>query len=77
MNKCLSTKDWLITLLIMAIPIVGIIMLLVWAFGGSQNCRSNYAKAVLIWYVIILVLSIVFSVLFTALAATLFSGFGF
>lgn len=30
----MSVKDWMITLLIMFIPLVNIIMLFVWAFGG-------------------------------------------
>ena len=48
-----STKDWVITLLISFIPIVGFIMLFVWAFGSNENPnKSNWAKAMLIWYAI-------------------------
>lgn len=48
-----STGDWFVTMLLLAIPIVNIIMLLVWAFGGGTNpSKSNYAKAVLIWLLI-------------------------
>jgi hypothetical protein len=46
----ISVKDWMITILILAIPIVNIVMLFVWAFGGGANpSKANYAKAGLIW----------------------------
>ncbi|SCW53511.1 hypothetical protein SAMN04487970_101387 [Paenibacillus tianmuensis] len=61
----LTVKDWLITMLIMIIPLVNLIMLFVWAFGGGENpSKSNYAKATLIWMVIGFALSIVFTILF-------------
>jgi cell division protein FtsW (lipid II flippase) len=49
----LSTKDWVITLLISFIPIVGFVMLFVWAFGSNENPnKANWAKAALIWMAI-------------------------
>jgi len=46
--------DWLITLLIAAIPLVGFIMLFVWAFGGNTNInKANWAKATLIWIAVV------------------------
>jgi hypothetical protein len=52
----LSTKDWIITLLITYIPIVGFIMLFVWAFGSQENPnKANWAKATLIWMAIVIV----------------------
>ena len=37
-----SVKDWIITILITAIPLVGLIMLFVWAFGdGAQPSKKN------------------------------------
>ncbi len=54
-----STSDWMLTMLLLALPIVGFIMLLVWAFGGNKDCRSGFAKAVLIWYLIGIILTIV------------------
>ena len=48
-----STKDWVITLLISFIPVVGFVMLFVWAFGANENPnKANWAKAMLIWYAI-------------------------
>ncbi|OJV64372.1 MAG: hypothetical protein BGO41_12165 [Clostridiales bacterium 38-18] len=44
-----SLKEWIITLLIMMIPIVNIVMVFVWAFGGGTNpSKSNYFKATII-----------------------------
>ncbi|MFB6363491.1 hypothetical protein ACFCP7_05425 [Paenibacillus elgii] len=66
----LTVKDWLITMLIMIIPLVNLIMLFVWAFGGGENpSKSNYAKATLIWMAIGVALSVVFTILFGSLLA--------
>lgn len=57
----MSTKDWIITLLITSIPLVGFIMLFVWAFGSGENPnKSNFAKAALIWTAVWCVLFILF-----------------
>ena len=47
------TRDWMITYLITAIPVVGFIMLFVWAFSGGTNPnKANWAKAALVWMLI-------------------------
>ena len=33
----MSVGEWMLTLLILALPLVNIIMLFVWAFGGGTN----------------------------------------
>ncbi|MFJ8065808.1 hypothetical protein ACIQYS_14355 [Psychrobacillus sp. NPDC096426] len=55
----MSVGEWLITMLIMIIPIVNIVMLFVWGFG-SPDKRRNYARASLIWMAISIVLVIIF-----------------
>ena len=56
-----STGDWFLTMLIMVIPLVNLIMLFVWAFGGGAKAsKSNWAKASLIWMLISIVLTVVF-----------------
>lgn len=53
-SQVLSTKDWLITLIITAIPVVNIVMFFVWAFGdGSNPNKANWAKASLLLMVIL------------------------
>ncbi len=52
--KSLTIGDGLITLLIEAIPIVGFIMLFVWAFGGDTHpSKKTWAEATLIFMAII------------------------
>lgn len=58
-------KEWMIIMLIMAIPIVNIIMLFVWAFGPTAKAtKANFAKAALVWMAIAFVLTFI-TTLFT------------
>ena len=66
-----SVKDWLVTILVMIIPVVNIIMMLVWAFSRSTNpSKSNYFKAQLLLFVVGLVLWLVLFV-FLGIGSTL------
>ena len=48
-NKIITTSEWIITKLIMFIPVVNIVMLIIWAFNQKTNInKSNWAKANLI-----------------------------
>lgn len=59
--------DWMITLLVASIPVVNLIMLFVWAFGRNNNKnRANWAKAMLLWMAIGLVITIIVFVVFGA-----------
>ncbi len=52
----MTIGDWMITLLILAIPIVNIIMYLVWGLGSSGNVnRKTFCQASLIWFLILVV----------------------
>lgn len=63
-NQPISLGDWMLTLLLTFIPIVNIIMLLVWAFGSATApSKANWAKALLLWFVILFGLSILLSVI--------------
>lgn len=54
-NDEVSTGDWMLTIFLLMIPIVGIILLFVWAFGGgTKRSKANFAKASLIWLAIII-----------------------
>ena len=65
-TSVMTVQDWIITILITAIPLVNIIMLFIWAFGGNDTNlnKKNWAKATLIWFVIIFVFYFVIFVLF-------------
>lgn len=67
----ITLGEWMITLLLMLIPLVNIILLFVWAFGGGTNpTKSNYAKATLLWMLIGIV---VYVVLFVLILGSIFS----
>lgn len=70
-NSVMSVGDWVITMLIVAIPLVGIVMLFIWAFGDNTNQnKANFAKAYLIWIAISIALVImVYAVFFSAIMA--------
>lgn len=57
----MSVGDWMITILITALPLIGLIMLFVWAFSESTpRSKATWAKATLIWYAIAIALSVIF-----------------
>lgn len=67
----MSVGDWVITLIITSLPLVGFIMLFVWGFGsGTNENKANYAKAALIIMVIGFILTGIF---FTMFSAAIFS----
>jgi hypothetical protein len=45
-------------LLILAIPVVGQIMFVVWAFYGDNESRKNYFRAIFAWIFVCLALMI-------------------
>ena len=65
-ESAVTVKDWLLVMLLMCIPFVNLIMPFVWAFGGGNipESKKNWAKAMLIWGLIIIVLNIVLLVVF-------------
>ena len=66
-----SVKEWLITNLIMMIPLVNIVMMLVWAFGSNTNPnKANYFKATLILFAIVMAIYLVLAVVFLGSIAT-------
>ncbi len=70
-NKTMSVGDWIITMIVTAIPLVGFIMLFVWAFSsGTDLSKKNWAKAALIFYAIIMVLYFLFFASFIAAMAS-------
>jgi hypothetical protein len=53
----ISLGEWIITLIVLAIPLVGLIMMLVWAFSSGTNPnKQNFCRASLLFAVIAIVL---------------------
>jgi len=45
--------EWFVTLLLLGIPVVNLILLLVWGFGGTtEPCKRNFCRAVLVFTLI-------------------------
>jgi len=67
-------KDWIITLLIMFVPIVNIVMPFVWAFGSATNpSKANFFKAQIIIAAIGIILwFLFFGAIFASLMATMY-----
>jgi len=56
-KKPLSVGEWMLTIFVLAIPLVNIIMYFVWALSSSGNLnRKNFCIASLLWALIIIVL---------------------
>lgn len=66
-----SVKEWLLTNLILMIPLVNIVMMLVWAFNSNTNPnKANYFKAALILFAIVMAIYLVLAVvIFGSIAA--------
>jgi hypothetical protein len=46
----ISFGEWFLTVFLSAIPLVGIVLLFVWAFGSTTHpSKANWAKARLAW----------------------------
>lgn len=59
-----SLGDWILTLLILAIPLVNIIMLFVWGFAdGTHPSKRNFCRAYLIWMLIGIVIFVLFLIM--------------
>lgn len=62
-TQVMSVKDWAITVFVTSLPMIGFIMLLVWAFSDDTNIhKKNYAKGSLL--IMIIILAVVFSFMF-------------
>ncbi len=76
--KSLTIGDWLITFLIQAIPLVGFIMLFVWAFGGDTHpSKKTWAQATLIFMAIVVVLTIIVFILIGGFIMSMFQGMNY
>ena len=70
-----SVGSWMLTMLLVGIPVFGFIYLLMLAFGsGHSASKRNWAKASLIWMVIGVVLGILLSAVLGALGWTFNAG---
>ena len=63
-TQVLSVKDWFVTILVLALPLVNIVMYFYWAFAdGVNENKRNFCRASLLWAAIGIGLFLVFSIL--------------
>ena len=68
-SQIMSYKDWALTVFISSIPLIGFIMLLVWAFGDEANIhKKNWAKGTLLIAVLGFIIIMFFLFMFGGLA---------
>lgn len=73
----MKTGQWMLTIFLTGIPLVGFILLLVWAFSSDTNpSKSAWARATLLWGVIISVIYVFIYVLLVVIMG-LSNGFDF
>ena len=71
-NEHMRTGEWIVTYLLMLVPIANIIMPFIWAFGSSAKpSKKTWARAMLIFMAIGLVLSIILAVVVAVLGISL------
>jgi hypothetical protein len=44
---------WMFALFITALPCIGIVMVIVWAFVGDNESRKNYFRAIIAWALVL------------------------
>ncbi len=72
----MTMGEWLITLIVLAIPCVNVIMYFVWAFGNGNENRKNFCRAGLIVMAVGIVLTLIlYAVVGASLAAALSAGY--
>ena len=56
-----SIGDFMIWIFVGAIPVLGFIMLIIWAVDSSNDIRKNWATATLIWTAITIFMFMMFA----------------
>ena len=68
-SQIMSYKEWALTIFISSLPLIGFIMLLVWAFGDENNIhKKNWAKGSLLLALIALIMVFFFLFVFGGIA---------
>ena len=68
-SQIMSYKEWALTIFISSLPLIGFIMLLVWAFGDDANIhKKNWAKGSLLLALIALIMVFFFLFMFGGIA---------
>jgi hypothetical protein len=52
-SNYISVGEWMFILFVGIIPVIGQIMLIIWAVMGDNQTRKNYFRAILVWFVVL------------------------
>lgn len=70
----MTVGDWVLTIFISSLPLIGFVFLFIWAFGDNQRVeRVTWAKATLVWMLIGIALVTIFFMIF---GMAMFAGMG-
>jgi len=78
-DNSMTVKEWMVTYLILffasIIPLLNIIILLYWAFSEeTKPCKKNWAKASLIFILIVMAIALFFILIYGASMASMMNG---
>lgn len=74
-TQVMSYKEWALTIFIASLPLIGLIMVLVWAFDSTTNIhKKNWAKGNLLIMILAMILVLFFLFVFGGVA--LLTGLG-
>lgn len=59
----ISVGHWMLLMLLTALPCIGVILILVFAFVGENESRKNYFKALIAWFLVLLGIFLVLALL--------------
>lgn len=65
-SPIMSVKDWLLTFVVMMIPIVNLVMMIIWAIKAENPNKRNYFIASWIILAIVIVIYIILFMVFGA-----------
>jgi hypothetical protein len=57
-DNYISVGGWMLLMFVTAIPIIGLILVIVLAFVGSNETRKNYYRAIIAWVLLLLLATI-------------------
>jgi len=62
-DNYISVGGWMWIMFVIALPCIGLIMMIVWAFAGNNQTRKNYFRAIFAWFFLLLALMLVIALL--------------
>ncbi|MCR5609924.1 MAG: hypothetical protein K6G26_12770 [Lachnospiraceae bacterium] len=60
----LTVGQWILTWMVLVIPVVNFIMLIYWSFKDTNPTRKTFARGTIFWVLVMITLSLVFMVVF-------------